>query len=431
MILNRFILNTVKLPHHNRSAEKKTIVPALPAKVVISLAQNIGAPCEPLVKEGDRVLKGQIIGDSTALVSVPVHASVSGTVSGIVQILSVSGKVSDAVVITTDTHQETVELKPPQVTDRKSFLKAVRDSGSVGLGGAGYPTHSKLSYDKAKTPVDTLIINAAECEPYITSDYREIMENSAGVIDGIKLVAKYLEIPKVIIGIEKDKPKAIKLLRELGAGVDGTDISVKELPLRYPQGAEKILIFQTTGKLIKEGELPLNTGCVVLNVSTVSFISEYIRTGVPLITRRLTIDGDIVNSAKNIFVPVGTTLEHLTEIADLRITPDRIIFGGPMMGACVYDPQTPVTKTTGAVLFFGESKFTEESPCIRCGKCVHVCSVNLNPYELNLAYDAKDLDLLKKLRLNLCMSCGACSFICPAKRNICEKNQLAKQLIRK
>jgi len=422
------ILNAVKLPKYNDSAEKKTMTPALPPKVIIGLGQNIGAPCEPLVKEGDRVLTGQIIGDSTALVSVPVHASVTGTVAGETRILSASGKLSDAIIINTDSRQELhPDITPPVIHDRKSFLKAVRDSGSVGLGGAGYPTHSKLSFDVAKTP-EYLIINGAECEPYVTSDYRELMEKSDNVIAGIKLVMKYLEIPKAIIGIEKDKPKAIKLMRELC--YQTPEITIHELPLKYPQGAEKIIIYQTTGRLIKEGELPLNSGCVVLNVSTVSFLAEYMKTGVPLITRRITIDGDIVNSAKNVSVPVGTPLDYLTSIADLRKSPDRIIYGGPMMGACVYDPNTPVTKTTGAALFFGESKFTQESACIRCGKCIHVCSVNLDPYALNRAFHAKDIELLKKLRVNLCMNCASCSFICPAKRNVCEANQMAKLLIK-
>jgi electron transport complex protein RnfC len=430
------ILNAVRLPTYNASAEKKTETPPLPSKVIISLWQSMGAPCEPLVKKGDYVLTGQIIGNSDALISVPVHASVTGTVADETQVLGADGRLSRAIVINTDNISKTHEdIKPPVITDRKSFLTAVRNSGSVGLGGAGFPTYAKLSFDSAKTPVETLIINAAECEPFITGDYREIMENSDDVLEGIELVMKYLEIPKSIIGIEKDKPKAIKLLGRLlkERGLDNR-ITIKRLPLKYPQGAEKILIYQITGKLIKEGELPLHSGCVVLNVSTVSFLAEYMRTGVPLITRRLTIDGDIVNNAKNMFVPIGTPLEEMIKLANLRKVPDRIVFGGPMMGCCVYDLQTPVTKTTGAVLFFGDydvnRKSREESACLRCGKCIHVCSMNLNPYEINKAFDANNVPLLKKLRVNLCMSCAACSFICPAKHNVCEKNQLAKQLMK-
>ncbi|MCL2633244.1 MAG: electron transport complex subunit RsxC [Oscillospiraceae bacterium] len=422
-------LNAVRLPHLKTSAEKKTIKLFLPQKVIISLSQNIGAPCEPLVKKGDTVLTGQVIGDSNAFVSVPIHASVSGTVTDETEILSASGKLSKAIVITTDSLQTMHKsVAPPNVTDRESFLKAVRDSGSVGLGGAGFPTHVKLSYDAKKTPVDTLIINGAECEPFITSDYREIMENTQNILDGISLVMKYLDIPRTVVGIEKDKPKAIEKLRELTASIP--EISILPLPLKYPQGAEKILIHQTTGKLIKEGELPLNAGCMVLNISTVSFLSEYIKTGVPLIKRRLTIDGDIVNEPKNVFVPVGITLSELLKIANTRVAPDRILFGGPMMGSCVYDMNTPVTKTTGALLLFGNSKIHKESACIRCGKCIHVCSMNLSPIELNIAFDRNNVELLKKLRVNLCMNCAACSYICPAKRNVSEKNNMAKGLLR-
>ncbi|MCL1867136.1 MAG: RnfABCDGE type electron transport complex subunit C [Oscillospiraceae bacterium] len=425
------ILNAVKLPKYKNSAEKKTVTPPLPPKVIIGLSQNIGAHCEPIVKKGDRVLTGQIIADDTsANLSVPIHASVSGTVEDFTQYTDIRGKTTQAIIIATDSLQENHPgLAPPVVTDRVSFLKAVRASGSVGLGGAGFPTYAKLTLDKAsKVPVDTLIINGAECEPYITGDYRGIMENPSGVIDGTKQILKYLDIPRAVIGIEKDKPKAIKIVKELCEKTE--NITVQELPTQYPQGAEKILIYQITGKPVMEGELPLHSGCVVLNISTVIFLSEYMRTGVPLITRRVTIDGDIVNSAKNAFLPVGTPLEYIIKIADLRKPPDRIIFGGPMMGSSVYDMNTPVTKTTGAVLFFADSKkaYNAESACIRCGKCIHVCSVNLNPYEMNIAYDNKNVDLLKKLRVNLCMNCGSCSFICPAKRNISEKNQLAKQL---
>jgi electron transport complex protein RnfC len=436
------ILNAVKLPHFNDSAEKKTVTPALPSKVIIDLWQNLGASCEPIVKEGDRVYAGQVIGDSTALVSVPVHASVSGTVTGETQILSASGKLSNAIIIKSDGQRELHKsIAPPVLTDKVSFIKAVRDSGSVGLGGAGFPTHVKLSYDKSKTPVNTLIINGAECEPFITGDYREIMENGQKVVEGIELVMKYLDISKTVIGIEKDKPRAIKLLQELCTSK--SSITVKQLPLKFPQGAEKILIYQTTGKVIKEGELPLHAGCLVLNVSTVSFLADYMATGVPLITRRVTIDGDIVNDAKNVFVPVGTTLEDLVKTANVSQEPDKIVLGGPMMGSCIYDTQTPVTKTTGAVLLFGDpqhslvaklkSRFRtlEESACIRCGKCIHVCSMNLNPYDLNIAFDNENVPLLKKLKINLCMNCAACSYICPAKRNISERNQMAKKLIKK
>ncbi|MCL2071889.1 MAG: RnfABCDGE type electron transport complex subunit C [Oscillospiraceae bacterium] len=436
------ILNAVELPVYNDSAEKPTQTPHPPPKVIISLKQSAGNPCRPLVKVGDYVLTGQKIGDDdNGGLSVPVHASITGTVTGETAIHGITGELTRALIITADSdnvgkmHES---VKPPIITDKASFLKAVRDSGSVGLGGAGFPTYKKLDFPvNSANPVNTLVINAAECEPYVTSDYREIIENPSGVIDGIELVMKYTGIPKAVIGIEKDKPRAVKILENLLKERGCQNITVKKLPLKYPQGAEKVLIYQVTGKKIKEGELPLNAGCVVLNVSTVSFLAEYVKTGIPLITRRVTLDGNIAANVRNFIVPVGTSLDELCKLAELRAEPDRIVVGGPMMGFCVYDTEnTPVTKTTGAVLFFsneegylkGESNI--ESACIRCGKCIHVCSLNLDPYEINRAFDAKNITLLEKLRVNLCMSCAACSFICPAKRNLCEKNQLAKILIR-
>jgi len=422
-------LKTVKLPHFGASAEKKTVKFPTPKKVIISLAQNIGAECSPLVQKGDKVTVGQKIGDSDAFVSVPVHASVSGTVAGETEVLAIGGRLSKAIVINSDNSQKLCpDLKPPVINSREEFLAAVRESGSIGLGGAGFPTYVKFSFDRKKTPVDTLIVNGAECEPFITSDYREMIENSAYITQGISLIMKYLEIPKAIIGIERDKPKAIELMRSLTEKLDG--VTVLPLPQRYPQGAEKILIYNVTGRFVKEGELPLTEGCLVVNVSTVSFTGEYAKTGIPLVKRRITIDGDIINKPVNAFVPVGTTLAELISFADKREEPERVIFGGPMMGSCVYSPDMPVGKTTGAMLIFGKSEIHKESACIRCAKCVGVCPMNLTPVEINRAYDAKDSDTLKKLRVNLCMNCASCSFICPAKRNISEKNQLAKQLIK-
>jgi len=422
-------LKTVKLPHFGASAEKKTVKFPTPKKVIISLAQNIGAECEPLVQKGDKVLIGQKIGDSDAFVSAPVHASVSGTVAGETEVLGIGGRLSKAIVINSDNAQKILEdLKPPAVTNREEFLAAVRESGSVGLGGAGFPTYVKFSFDRKKTPVDTLIVNGAECEPYITSDYREMIENSGGVMRGIGLIMKYLEIPNAVIGIERDKPKAIELMSGLAEKTPG--VTVVALPRKYPQGAEKILIHKTTGRFVKEGELPLTEGCLVVNVSTVSFIAEYIKTGIPLVARRITIDGDIINKPLNALVPVGTTLAELVAFADKRGEPERVIFGGPMMGGCVYSPDMPVGKTTGAMLVFGKSEIHKESACIRCGKCVGVCPMNLAPVEINRAYDAKDVNALKKLRVGICMNCASCSYICPAKRGISEKNQLAKILIK-
>lgn len=426
---SEMILNSVKLPHFNQAAEMKTTAFKLPERVVISMSQHGGAPCTPTVKVGDFVKTGQVIGDTDAYVSAPIHSSVTGTVEGFKDVLSINGRVNQAVIIRTDSRQELwEEIEVPVVDSREAFLQAVRKSGAVGLGGAGFPTHVKLNYDRAKFTIDTLVVNGAECEPFITSDYREFMENTEEILAGIKLIMKYVGIEKAVIGIENDKPRAIAKMRE-AVGSDAS-ISVKALKARYPQGAEKVLVYQATGRTIMEGELPMSAGCIVMNSSTIAFISRYIKTGMPLISRRLTIDGNVVNKPANVTVPVGTMLKDIMDFADLRLQPERIIFGGPMMGGAVYDPEMPVSKTTNAVLMFKGLAEHKTTACIRCGRCVGVCSMNLMPLELEKAYDLRDSDHLKKLRLNTCMDCGACSYICPAKRNLAEKNQLAKQFLR-
>ena len=276
--------------------------------------------------------------------------------------------------------------------------------------------------------IDYLLLNGAECEPYITSDYRELIENTDNVLSGIDLVMKKLEIPNAIIGIEADKPQAIEKLTKLA--IRYPNISVKKLPSAYPQGAEKVLVHTCTGRVVGEGKLPSDVGCMVMNVSTAGFIYSYVKTGLPLVQRRITVDGDIVNAPANFFVPIGTMLHSVMGFADVRRQPDRIVLGGPMMGACAFDPDTPLGKTNNAVLLFGDTKIHKTTACIRCGRCVRACAVNLQPTELESAYDARDAAALDRLKVNLCMNCGACSFVCPAKRPLAEKNQLAKDFLR-
>lgn len=422
-------LHSVKLPHYSGSAEQLTRKLPVPEVVTISMAQHIGAPCNPLVSIGDRVLVGQKIGDTDAFMSAPVHSSVSGEVTEIKDVMNVGGRLCKTVTIKSDNRMEvSPEVKPPKIESREDFLKAVRESGAIGLGGAGFPTHVKLAYDRSKVNIEYLLLNGAECEPYITSDYRELMENTDAIIGGIKLILKWLEIPRAIIGIEADKPEAISKLTKLTAAFP--EIEVKKLRSSYPQGAEKVLVHSLTGRVIEEGKLPSDVGCVVMNVSTAGFIHAYSRTGMPLVKRRITVDGNIVNSPCNFFVPIGTLLHSVVGFASLRKQPDKIIMGGPMMGMCAFDPDTPLGKTNNAVLLFSDAPKYEPSPCIRCGRCVRACAVNLMPTELEHAYDTRDAELLKKLKVGLCMNCGACSFVCPARRNLAEKNQLAKDFLR-
>ncbi len=421
-------LHSVKLPHLNTAAEVQSAQIRLPERVIISMSQHGGVPCTPLVKAGDRVKTGQLIGLSDAVISAPVHASVTGTVEEITEIINVFGKRNKAVVIKTDLRQElSEEIKPPVINDRKDFINAVKMSGSVGLGGAGFPTYVKLDYP-ADAQVDTLVVNGAECEPYINSDYRTFMEEGEKVAAGVRLIMEKLGLKQAVIGIEADKPKAIQKMTELLK--NDSNITVMKLKSNYPQGAEKVLIYNATGRTVEAGKLPLSAGCIVINCSTVAFIHDYIKTGVPLIKRRITVDGPIVNKPCNLIVPVGTPVKDVIAAANLRKQPDRVLMGGPMMGTCIYDENTPVSKTNNAVLFFADTKKSVQTACIRCGRCVRACSMGLMPTELEHAYDARDTEKLEKLNLNLCMNCGACTYVCPAKRNISEKNQLAKLFLR-
>lgn len=421
-------LRTVKLPHFNNAAEIASTEIRLPEKVIISMSQHGGVPCTPLVNVGDTVKTGQLIGISDAVISAPVHSSVTGKVTEITEIINVFGKRNKAVVIETDLRQTLHEdIKPPVIDTREDFIKAIRDSGSVGLGGAGFPTYVKLNCPE-DSGVDTLVVNGAECEPYITSDYRAFMEDGEKIAAGIRIILEKLGLKRAVIGIEADKPQAIKKMRSLTEKDD--NISVVSLKSLYPQGAEKVLIYNTTGRVVEAGKLPMAAGCIVINCSTVAFIYDYIKTGIPLIKRRITVDGPIVNKPANLIVPVGIRIKDILETANVRKQPDRVLMGGPMMGTCIYDENTPVSKTNNAVLLFADTKPSATTACIRCGRCVNACSMGLMPTELEHAYDAKDAELLEKLNINLCMNCGACTFVCPAKRNISEKNQLAKLFVR-
>lgn len=423
------LLHQVHLPHLKNSAESKTVELPLPNKVVISVAQHLGAPCVPTVAVGDKVKIGDVIADSDAVMSAPVHSSISGTVTAITEVLHISGRNMKSIVIESDGLGEiSPAVKPPIVNNREDFLKAVRQSGSIGLGGAGFPTSLKLGFDPKEKQPDTLIINGAECEPYITSDYRCFMEEGESVLEGIKLMLKYLEIPRCIIGIEKNKPLAIEKMIKLCKPYP--NITVKALKSSYPQGAEKTLIYSTTKRVVKEGQLPLSSGCIVVNSSTASFIAQYIKTGMPLVRRRITVDGNIVGKPANFSAAVGMSLGEIVYYADLTDKPDRIILGGPMMGSCAYDIDYPLSKTNNAVLLFADTPVYKPTACIRCGRCVNACSMNLLPTELEHAFDAGDAKRLEQLNVNLCVNCGACSYVCPAKRNLAEKNQLAKAFVR-
>lgn len=421
-------LHGVRLSHDKGTEDCGTVSLPLPQQVIIPLSQSMGAPCDSLVKTGDTVTVGQKIGDTDAFMSVPVHSSVSGKVNAVVDYLLPAGNSCKAVVIDADGEQTVCpELAPPQITDKSSFVAAVRESGLAGLGGAGFPTHVKMKFDPSKTPIDTLVINAAECEPYITSDYRQMMEAPDDIIGGIRLVQKYLEIPHCKICIEKNKPKAIALLKDKTNDIDS--IEIVTLPSTYPQGAEKVIIYSATGRIVGEGELPGNQGVLVMNVSSAAFIKTYCETGMPLVSKRITLDGTAITKNKgNYIVPIGTRISEIMEYGGAE-KPEKVLYGGPMMGFPLYDTDQPILKTTNAILAFDKTEKPKTTACIRCGSCIRACPMNLMPVEIESAYKAKDVETLKTLKIMLCMNCGCCSYICPAHRPLAEINQLAKGLI--
>ena len=424
-------LRGIFVKHLKNTAEEKTVSMPVPSTVTIPMSMHIGAPCEPLVKMGDLVKVGQKIGESNAPFSAPIHASVSGKVKQVTEFRNALGTVSKAVVIEADGEQAiSEEVKVPVINSREDFINAVKESGVVGLGGAGFPTHIKLN-PRNLDEIDTLVINAAECEPYITSDYRECMESPEDIIEGINVVKKWLNIKNAYIGIESNKPASIKLLGELSEKHEGID--VVELKAQYPQGAEKVIIYSTTGRIVKDGQLPADAGVIVLNVTTVSFIAKYLRTGMPLVSKRLTIDGSGVNKAMNVIVPLGTPIKDVYEFCGgLKADCKKVLMGGPMMGISVPDLEQPVVKNNNAIIALNEKEATpaEETACIRCGKCVYACPLNLMPAALEKAYDARNAEALVAHDVNLCMNCGCCSYVCPAKRNLAQKNQLAKAFVR-
>lgn len=418
----------IRLPHLKMTENSTTADFPLPQKLTVIMSQSMGAPCEPVVKKGDEVTVGMKIGDSDKFMSAPIHSPASGKVADITDYRLPSGGVCKAVIIETDGNQTICsDLKPPVITDRQSFLSAVRESGCCGLGGAGFPTHVKLGFDPQKTPIDTLVVNGAECEPYITADFREFIENGEEIAEGIRYIMKMLSIPNCKIGIESNKPAAISQMKKLTVGDSG--IEVIALPSSYPQGAEKVLIYSAVGRIVAEGELPAHQGVIVMNVSTIGFLMDYFKTGMPLVSKRLTLDGDaLTKNQGNYRVLIGTAVSELLDHCGAD-APQKILYGGPMMGFSLYDSSQPITKVNNAVLAFKSAAEPVTTSCIRCGRCIRACPVKLMPVSLESAYDRKDTEDLKRLKVNLCINCGCCTYVCPANRHLAEKNQLAKALI--
>ena len=423
------LLPGVHVPHRKNTADMEPVRMPAPATVKIPMSMNIGRPATPVVKPGQKVQVGELIAEAGGFVSSPIYSSVSGTVKKIEDYLLFHGGTCQAIVIESDGEQTLYEgLRAPEVTDLDSFIDAVSKSGVVGLGGAGFPTAVKLKADPAK--VDYICVNGAECEPYITADTRTMLDNSERLVKGMRMLYDYYKPEHVWIGIEDNKPKAIARLKELAARIDGVD--VWPLPAMYPQGGEKVMIHNITGRIVPEGKLPLDAGCIVVNPSTLVTIVKYLETGMPLVEKVVTIDGSAVKNPQNVIVPIGTSIRDVLEFTGgFKEEPKKIIMGGPMMGIAVPSLDDVVVKNTNALVCLNAKDATlpEPTACIKCGRCIAHCPLHLMPADIETAYQMNKPEDLKALKVNLCMECGCCSYICPARRPLVQTNKLAKGVL--
>ena len=404
-----------------------------PDIVVIPMSQHIGAPCQSLVKKGDHVTVGQKIGDNQGL-CVPVHASVSGTVKAVEMRPHSNGMTMMSVVIENDRKGELCPDIKPRTQEEvdaltpEELMGIIREGGIVGMGGATFPTHVKLSSGIGK--VDTIIVNACECEPYITSDDRLCREFPEEIIGGLQIVMKVLQQKTAVIAIEDNKPEAAKILRR---NIDpATGIEVEVLPVKYPQGAEKQLSYAITGREVPSGGLPAAVGCAVFNVATVKAIYDAVYLGRPLTHRMVTVTGDIVMIPRNLQVAIGTSFQSLLEAVGYAETPYKLLSGGPMMGFAQFDSSVPVTKGTNCVTVLGKNnRMAVETPhCIRCGKCIDACPMRLMPVMMYNAHQNGDVEEMKALNLMDCIECGCCAFTCPATIPLVQVFRAGKQRIR-
>ncbi len=424
-------LHGIRIPHKKNTADCPPVRLSVPETVVIPMSMHIGKTAMTTVKKGDHVKVGQRIGDASGFFSSDIHASISGTVQAIEERTGCNGSRIPCVVIASDGLQEPFGgLTPPVVKDFDGFIRAVKESGVVGLGGAGFPSFVKLGV-KDLSRIETVIINAAECEPYITSDTRTMVDKGEYVFRCIDIMRRFMGARHFIIGIENNKREAIRVMQKLAADTD--DVEVCVLPSVYPQGGEKVLIYHTTGRVVPRGGLPLDVGVIVANVTTLAFIAEYMETGVPLIQKCLTVDGSAVKEPKNVIAPIGMLIEDLIEQAGgLKCEPKKVLYGGPMMGISLPSMHEPVLKTTNAVIFMDEKEALppKTTPCISCGACISHCPFRLNPRDIAKTYRLGDVKALKELCVDICMECGCCAYICPAHRPLVQTNKLGKIMLK-
>ena len=425
-----FSLKGVRVPHRKHTDGMTAVKMDAPKIVTLPMSMHIGKPAVPVVKVGDHVDVGTLIAEQDGFVSSPVYATVSGTVKKIEEMLLAGGNTAQAVVIESDgamTASESVQA--PKVESKEDLIEAIKKSGIVGLGGAGFPTYVKFNVEPSC--IEELVINGAECEPYITSDSITMVERAEDIATAISAMEKYLGVKKVILGIEKNKAKAIECMRKLEEKDPCFKVCV--LDDKYPQGGEKVLIYHTTGKTVPAGKLPIDVGCIVCNSTTMATIGQYLKTGMPLVEKCVTVDGSAVQNPQNVIVPIGTPLRDVFEFCGgFKAEPGKVLYGGPMMGIAVPNLDVPVLKNTNALVALDEKEAApaKTTACIRCGACANHCPFKLNPAAIAKAYKNDDMETLAELRVDICMECGCCSFICPANRPLVQTNKLAKAALR-
>ncbi len=425
----------VHLEYKKNTSQQDAAVLPTPSRVRIPVSMHIGPHCVPVVKPKDEVKVGQLIADSDSQFASPVHASVSGTVK-FVRDGDVARSGAETIVIEIESDglmTKADNLVPPSIQSKEDFIQAVRNSGVVGLGGAGFPTSGKLLVPD-DVDIDTLIVNGGECEPYITVDEYTMMHYTDDMLDGIAATLKWKDISQAIIGIEDNKMGAVHVvLDKINSNPDKyKNIKVLVTKTYYPRGAEKMLIYNATGREVPENKLPFAVGCIVLNVSTLAEIGKYLRTGVPLVSRMVTVDGSAVSKPQNVIVPVGTSIEDVLQFVGLKEQPDILLMGGPMMGVPISNLDRAIIKQNNAILALLEKdvQLADETECIRCSRCIDACPVNLQPTSIMKAIKAGDLEKVERLHVNTCMECGCCDFVCPAKIPLVQYFRHGKKLLR-
>ncbi|MCH5321271.1 MAG: electron transport complex subunit RsxC [Eubacterium sp.] len=423
-------------PYEGKSLSENCPIQCISAEkiMVYPLSQHIGAPAKAVVAKGDRVLKGQLIAEAGGFISVPIFSSVSGTVKSIEKRLVVNGSLCDCIVVENDELDETADSfgKDRELDSLSAgeIIDIIKGAGIVGLGGAGFPTGVKVS-PKNADDIDTLIINGSECEPYLTSDYRLMLERGDGIIKGIKAVLKTLPNAKAVIGIENNKPEAIKILKEKTAGDE--EISVCPLKTKYPQGGERQLIYAITGRKINSKMLPADKGCIVVNTASCYAIYEAVYKNMPLIHKVMTITGEAVNTPCNLDVPLGVSHSYVLETAGgAKDDVVKFISGGPMMGMAMSSLDVPVVKTSSSILAFSKDDVADlkETSCIHCGRCASVCPQRLIPQMLGKAVKAQDIEKFENIGGMECIECGCCTYGCPAKIPLTQMFKLGKVRVR-